>query len=79
VRTRAARIALFVLLGLLVAPAAAAAQQFGKNPLRTNPEFGNLSMVSSGRVDIIYYAPLDTLARLALPIADSCISAMEEH
>lgn len=79
--TRIRQVCLFLLLGALALalPATAAAQQFGKNPLRTNPEFGNLSMVSSGRVDIVYYAPLDTLARLALPIADSCITAMEEH
>jgi hypothetical protein len=66
------------LLGLLIAPSAAPAQGFGKNPMRTNPEFANLEMLSSGKVDVIYYAPLDTLAQLALPIADSCITAMED-
>lgn len=63
----------------LAAPGPTTAQEFGKNPVRTNPEFANLKMVSSGEVDVIYYAPLDTLARLALPIADSCITAMEEN
>lgn len=66
------------LLGLVVAPATLHAQQFGKNPMRTNPAFAELEMVSAGQVDIIYYAPLDTLAELALPIADSCITAMED-
>jgi len=66
-----------LLFVLLASPPPASAQQFGKNPMRTNPEFANLEMLSSGEVDIIYYAPLDTLARLALPIADSCITAME--
>ena len=75
---RAARAAL-VLLALLGAASSAEAQQFGKNPMRTNPEFADLKMVSSGQVDVIYYAPLDTLARLALPIADSCIVAMEAN
>lgn len=68
----------FGLLALLASASPAHAQQFGKNPMRTNPEFANLEMLSSGQVDIIYYAPLDTLARLALPIADSCITAMED-
>lgn len=74
-----AAVAGLLLLACLVAPPALHAQQFGKNPMRTNPEFADLKMVSSGQVDVIYYAPLDTLARLALPIADSCIAAMEAH
>ncbi|MFW6083868.1 MAG: hypothetical protein ACODAA_01500, partial [Gemmatimonadota bacterium] len=65
-------------LALLASPVTAGAQQFGKNPVRTNPEFADLKMVSSGEIDVIYYAPLDTLARLALPIADSCVTAMEK-
>ncbi|MFW6088869.1 MAG: hypothetical protein ACODAB_03885 [Gemmatimonadota bacterium] len=72
---------LLLVLGLLsplATVSSAPAQQFGKNPMRTNPEFANLEMLSSGQVDVIYYAPLDTLARLALPIADSCITAMED-
>lgn len=68
---------LLAALGLAAVPSAHA-QQFGKNPMRTNPEFADLKMVSSGQVDVIYYAPLDTLAQLALPIADSCIVAMED-
>jgi hypothetical protein len=78
---RSAALAVSSALGLFTLFASvplAHAQQFGKNPMRTNPEFANLEMLSSGQVDIIYYAPLDTLARLALPIADSCITAMED-
>ncbi|MEE9208782.1 MAG: hypothetical protein V3U67_10520 [Gemmatimonadota bacterium] len=54
----------------------ASAQTFGKNAMRTNPELASQSRLSAGRVDIVYYTPIDTLARLALPIADSCITEM---
>ncbi len=65
-------------LGMLVTPVNAPAQYFGKNPMRTNPELASQKRLSAGRVDIVYYSPIDTLARLALPIADSCINEMAD-
>lgn len=64
------------LLAVLLTPGTAAAQYFGKNAMRTNSELTRQKQLSAGRVDIVYYAPIDTLARLALPIADSCIQEM---
>lgn len=52
--------------------------QFGKNPMRTNPELKDLYIISSGQVDVIYYPSIDSLARFALPIADKFVTEMTE-